>query len=133
MPSCEIDVDGCPKFLLLVKRLRAKYPTIGRDLEDAFEKIEPDYATAAGAATIPGWEGIVWRHRCGNSDMQASGDGFRIISVVVRDRASHVLYPVLIYPEADQPDPTGVEVAAAVRALERELKTLQDNEPSTLR
>ena len=126
MPPCEIDVDACPKFLPLVKRLKKKYRRIEQDLKQVFEEIERDYETAAGAAPIPGWEGTVWKHRCGSTDMRSGrSGGFRIISMLVKDRDPHVLFPLLIYAKPERTDVTAVEIAEGVKALRRELAMLE--------
>lgn len=127
MPRCEIDVDACPKFLPLVNRLRKKkFPKIQQDLNAVFEEIEKDYTTAAGAAAIPGWEGKVWKHRCGSSDTKTGRrGGFRIISQVDTSFEPHRLYAMLIYAKTEKDDVTVIEVADAVKALQQELELLK--------
>jgi mRNA-degrading endonuclease RelE of RelBE toxin-antitoxin system len=127
LPRCEIDLNACPHFLPLVNRLRRKkYRKIQQDLASVFEEIEKDYGTAAGAASIPGWDGAVWKHRCGSSDTQSGRrGGFRIISVVDDTTDPHTLYPVLIYPKSEKADVSAVEVAEAVKGLRQELELLQ--------
>ena len=127
MPPCEIDVDACPKFLLLVKRLRKKkFYKIQQDLTAVFEEIEKDYMTAAGAVTIPGWDGKVWKHRCRSSDTQSGRrGGFRIISMVDTTNEPHKLYPILIYAKTEKADVSAVEVAEGVKGLQQELELLK--------
>jgi len=127
LPPCEIDVDTCPRFLPLVNRLRKKkFHKIQKDLQAVFEEIEKDYTTAAGASAIPGWEGKVWKHRCGSSDTQCGRrGGFRIISMVDTTVELHKLYPLLIYAKTDKDDVTAVEVSEAVKALQQELELLK--------
>jgi len=126
LPRCEIDLDACPLFARLLKKLQKKYRRINADLEDVFAEIEKDYETAAGADPIPGWERTVWKHRCGSRDMKVGrSGGFRIISVVHTDREPHVLYPILIYAKADTANVSAIEIAEAVKVLERELDALK--------
>jgi hypothetical protein len=126
LPRCEIDLDACPLFARLLKTLRKKYRKIDADLAEVFEEVEKDYETAAGADPIPGWQRTVWKHRCGSSDMKVGRSrGFRIISVIKTDADPHILYPVLIYAKVEKTDVTTVEIAEAVKSLERELEELK--------
>ena len=126
MPRCEIDLDASPLFARLLKQLRKKYRRIDADLADLFEEIEKDYEMAAGADPIATWKRMVWKHRCGSRDMKVGrSGGFRIISVVHTDRDPHVLYPILIYAKADQANVSAIQIADAVKVLERELDALK--------
>jgi hypothetical protein len=122
LPACEIDVDACPLFARLLKQLRKKYRRIEQDLKKAFTDIERDYETACGGSPIQGWQGEVWKYRCGSTDMRTGrSGGFRIIAVVEKSSNPHVLYPILLYAKPEKADVSAVEVAEAVKALQHAL------------
>lgn len=126
MGGCNICPDASPQFKKLRERWkRFGYPSIDSDLEDAFKNIRQDVMAnhckrpPRFGAVVGDFELFKYRQKDKANREGASG-GWRFYALF--DKASAMLYPIVVYPKKEMEDADTATITAAIKELIRSLR-----------
>ncbi len=123
MPKYKIDDHKSGAFRSFVRGYQKDFPNVERDIQEAFSHISQDIRAKKGNRVqvnlLPaGWE--CHKFRQNSKDIQRGANyGWRI--VVLLDRASQTIFPILLYPKPELSNADTETIKDAIRDLFRDL------------
>jgi hypothetical protein len=127
--GCSIDSQACPQFNTLRERWKKNgYPSIDSDLEEAFKEIRKNIQ-AKHCRSVPRFKSVLgdlqlFKYRQKNdAAREGARGGWRFYALF--NKATGVLYPIVVYPKKALPDADDDTVK---EGIEQVIKMLSESE-----